>query len=214
MKKTIYLNAGHSHLDPGAVVPNDRFEYESQLNIAIRDALIPELKRHSFIVEAVPDNLNLPQSYGWVNERTFGIEDGLALSIHNNCCGGEGAESYYYKHALLSKAIAEKLIIGYCLKTKLKHRGAKSDLTTRYRELSWIRETIPWATLIECGFMDNAKDMEFIINNIDKVAKGICKGVCAIYGIPYKEESSTGRKETKEKITASAEEIIKLAKTL
>ena len=187
MRKVIYLNAGHSEVDPGANVPNGIYENESQLNKVIRDFLIPELKEQGFEVILIPDDKNLAESYLWVNSRTFNIDDGLALAIHNNCCGGEGAETYYYGYSESSRKIAQKLLDGYCAETGLKNRGAKSDSTARFGELSWIRETKVWATLIECGYIDNNNDMDFILNNIDKVAKGIAKGVCRIYNIPYKE---------------------------
>ncbi len=214
-KKTIWLDAGHSELDPGANVPSDRFEYESQLNIIIRDFAVPELEEQGFEVIAIPDDKNLRESISSVNLMTSLIDDGLALSIHcNKSPSGyegskNGAEAYHYGNHQFSKGIAQKLVDGYCKETGINNRGAISDTQTSVGELGWIRKTNVWATLFEVGYLDSNKDIDFILNNLDKVAKGIAKGVCAIYGIEYKEKkrSSLSREEIKE-------QIIKLVKRL
>lgn len=201
MKRIIFLDAGHSNKDPGASAPSDEYEYESQINMVIRDFLVPELKEQGFEVKLIPDNKNLSESYLWVNARTSNINDGLALGVHCNKGGGKGAETFYYYYES-SKRIAQALIDEFCKETGLKNRGAKSDTLARFGELSWIRGTTVWATLIEVGFLDNESDLDFIINNIDSVAKGIAKGVCAIYRISYKEkeEFSLSREEIKKQI--------------
>lgn len=188
MKKTIYLNSGHdTNSDPGAIFNGIE---ERNLNIAISKKLIPLLKQQGFKVEYVPDNLNLVKSIEWVNKKVKNINDGLALSIHCNCCKGNGAETFYYKQNVKSNRIAKKLIQNYCKETGLKNRGAKSDTQIRFGKLGWIRETKIWAVLIECFFMSNKQEMDFAINNFDKIAYGIAKGVCSIYDIPYKEKKS------------------------
>lgn len=188
IKKTIYLNAGHSEMDPGAKAPESIFEHESQINMAIRDFVVPELKEQGFDVIVIPDNKTLTQSYLSVNQATSDIDDGLALDIHCNCCGSEGAEVYYYDSYDSSKKIAEKLLKAYCKETGIKNNKVRPDIWSQWGGLSWIRETNVWALLIECGYLDNKKDMNFILNNMASVAKGIAKGVCSIYGIKYKEK--------------------------
>lgn len=184
MEKIIYLNAGHSEEDPGAL---SKHGVERDLNIVVRDLVVPLLEAQGFEVREVPDNLRLLPSILWVNTRAIKLNDGLAFAIHQNDNGGEGAESYYYKQSRTSKLIAQRLIDAYCETTGLRNRGAKSSSNTRWGRLGWIEDTNCWATLIECGFMDNDRDMNFIIENFDKVAEGIARGICAIYGIVYKE---------------------------
>ena len=207
LKKIIYLNSGHSHLEQGAL---SLYGVERDLNIAVTDELIPLLEKQGFKVEYIPDKHKLKPSIKWVNNKTSDIDDGLALSVHFNKSGGKGAEAYYYSYNRKSKAIATKLIEAYCKETGLKNRGAKSDSTTRYKQLGWIRKTNVWATLIECAFMDSKTDMDFVIGNFDKVAKGIAKGVCAIYGISYKDkkkEFPLGREEKKKLIIKLVKEL-------
>jgi len=206
MKKVIYLNAGHSELDPGAI--SDRYGAERDINIWIRDALKEELDIQGFRVESVPDDLDLRKSIDWINEKVKGdINAGLALSIHNNCCGGEGAESWYvtgYENS--SGKIARLLINRFCEETGLKNRGAKPDKLARFGYLAFIQETNCWATLIECGFMDNNKDMDFIVNHPDLVAKAIAKGICDIFKVQYTEKPSPISIEISELSSLSREE--------
>jgi len=198
-KKLIYLDSGHSLTDPGTTT---QYGNETDFNRKIRDALIPELIRNGFEVQAVPDELNLSQSISWVNQRSSNISSGLALAIHCNCCGQSGAETYYFGNFESSRKIALALINGYCQETGIANRGAKSDTITRFGELSWIRNTTPFAALIECGFLDNSVDVE-VLKDYKKIARGICRGVCTIYGVVYiKEDSppSAGKEEIKNKI--------------
>ena len=173
-EKRIFLNAGHSIKDPGAVVNNKK---ESEEVMKIRDLLIPMLKRNDFEIHVVPDDLNLIQSISWVNKRVGSMNGGLAFSIHLNAGGGEGAESFYYKNNKDSKVIAKTLIDEYCRYTKLRNRGAKSDTRAYAKRLGWIRDTTPWSTLIECYFIDN-KDTAITNKTI---AEGIYYGICKVY---------------------------------
>jgi len=184
--RKIFLNAGHSLKDPGAVKGGIK---ESVINIQVRDYLVPLLKKYGFKVEIVPDELNLIQSVNWVNQRAKSLNNGLALSLHCNAGGGIGAECFYYAGSEESKKLAEKLLSGYCEELKMKNRGAKPDTATRFGRLGWIRDTKPWALLLEMGFIDNSNDLK-ILQNYQRVAFAILKGVARIYGIEIKEEKS------------------------
>ena len=146
MKKIVYINSGHSDLEPGAISIHGT---ERDLNIMVTDELIPLLERQGFKVEYVPDNLKLRPSIKWINDRTSYINDGLALAIHFNKGGGRGAETYRYGNNKTSNSIAKKLLSKYCKTTGLKNRGVKSDTTTRYKRLAFIRDTNIWSTLHE-----------------------------------------------------------------
>ncbi len=211
MKKTIFLNAGHSEVEPGANVPSNRYENEAQLNMVVRDFVIPELEEQGFIVHQIPDGLNFRESYIWVNQRAFKIEDGYALDIHFNTGGREGAEAYYYGWFGKSRKKAKQLIDAYCEVTGLKNRGAISDFLSFHEEISWIRKTNCWANLIECEYLDNKDGMEIVLNNIPLIAKGIAKGICSIYNVEYIEKEEESDDKLK-KIEQFANEIIKLTK--
>lgn len=186
MKKTIILNAGHSISDPGAVYNDTTESMEAR---KIRDYLVPLLERN-FEVLVVPDNLNLIESINWVNERVEKLNDGLALSIHLNAGGGDGAESYYYGNNFNSKDFTSMILDKYCEVTGYKNRGAKPDTKTRHGRLGWIRDTNCWSSLIEVCFIDNKKNLDYLHNNLDKVCQGIYEGVCSVYGINPESEAN------------------------
>ena len=200
MQKTIYLSAGHGATDPGVITP---YGIERDFNKKIRDAVALELPAQGFKVEIVPDNLTLRQSIDWVNDKVKNIEDGLALEIHCNCCGKEGAETYHYDFNYSSRNIGKKLIDTYCKESGIKNNGTKPDTLSNPGQLGWLRQTKCWAALIECGYLDNKKDVDKL-NDSEKIGKAIVKGICAIYDIQYQEkppqEKPKGRAEVIEEI--------------
>lgn len=197
MKKVIFLNAGHSYTEPGAVT---EYGKESEINMKIRDALVPELEGQGFTVEQVPDDLDYKESYAWVNERSSNINDGLALDIHCNKGGKSGAEAYYYAGSSASREIAKSLVDVYSKELGIENGGPKPDTQSWHGELAWIRKTNPWAVLIECGYMDSDEDMVMIVGHYAEVARAICKGVCAIYGISYENALEVDREKIKAQI--------------
>lgn len=179
MKTIIFLNAGHSKDDPGAVVENEK---EATHNMIIRDKLIPLLERH-FTVEKVPDDIDLLDSIHWVNKKANNLNDGLAFSIHCNASKGTGAETLYYAGSSYSKEIADISLKEYCKITSFKNRKSKPDTYGRHGRLGWIRDTKCWSTLLECCFIDNPKDLKKLKSNYCLVAYGIYCGICKVYKI-------------------------------
>jgi len=156
----------------------------------------------------------LKESIKFVNKYTHNINDGLGLSIHCNTGGGEGAETFYFKYNQTSRDIAKKLIDTYCQETGLKNRGAKSDTLTRHKQLGWIRKTNVWSVLIEAGFLDSIYDVNKL-RDCEKIARGICKGVNAVYNIPYIEPRNNNEKEPEleeNKKSGALVEIIQILK--
>ena len=206
-KRIIYLDAGHSETDPGSIT---EYGKETDFNRQIRDLLVPKLIDQGFQVEQVPDDLDLAGSIEWVDQRTNNIDDGLALSLHCNCCLGNGAETYYFGSSVSSKEIATKLLDGYCQETGLarSNGGVRSDTTSRPGNLGWIRKTKPWATLIEMIYLDSKEDVDFFNNNKDKIVNGIIRGILNIYGMEYKEPTKPD--ERLARIKSLAQQIIDL----
>ena len=180
MKKTIILNAGHNNAADCGAAANGTTEAAEA--IKIRDKLIPLLKQN-FEVILVPDELDLKQSIKWVNEQCKKLEDGLAFSIHLNAGGGTGAEIFYYANNEISQNIAKTIIDKYCDITGFRNRGAKADITTRWKRLGWIRDVNPWSCLIEVCFIDSIEDLKRLQNDYNKVAWAIYSGICSVYDI-------------------------------
>jgi len=185
MKKKIFVNAGHSFSDPGAISNGVK---EAEEIMKIRDLLIPLLKKN-FEVLTVPDDLGLVESIKRVNEYMPELDDGLAFSIHLNAGGGSGAEIYYYDGSLKSKKYAKTIIDEYCREMTMTNRGAKPDTSVVHKRLGWIRDVKAWSFLIEVGFIDNTADMK-IISNHGRVADAINQAICKMFGV---EVDDTGK---------------------
>ena len=181
---------------------------ETIINRKIRDSVLPMLERCGFEVKKVPDSLNLVPSIKWVNNFVRVRSDGLALSIHLNCCGGKGAEVFYEAYRKASKAIAKKLVDEFCKETGMNNRGARSDTISRWKRLGWIRNTRCEAILIECGFIDNKGDVERV-EDFERTARGICKGICKIFNVKYI-ESPREKPKSREEVEKIKKEIHKL----
>lgn len=46
--------------------------------------------------------------------------------------------------------------------------------------------------IVELGFITNQEDYNLIINNKDKFAKAVAKGICKFNGITWKESTTLG----------------------
>lgn len=70
-------------------------------------------------------------------------------------------------------------------------KGNRSDGTTT-SNLYVLRKTSMPAALIECGFMDSATDIKYILDPkwSEKIALGIAKGICEVYGGTVKVEEN------------------------
>ena len=103
-KRVIFLNAGHSLSEPGAV--RDGI-LESGETKKIRDACLPLLRAAGFEVHSVPDELRLAASIAWVNQRAVALNDGLAIDIHLNAFNDprvRGAEVFHGTSGTMRKA--------------------------------------------------------------------------------------------------------------
>ena len=71
-------------------------------------------------------------------------------------------------------------------------KGNRSDGTIT-ADFYVLRKTIMPASLIECGFMDSAIDIKYILNPewSRKIALGIAEGICEVFGGTVKEERKT-----------------------
>ncbi|MVO70796.1 SH3 domain-containing protein [Paeniclostridium sordellii] len=113
------------------------------------------------------------------------------VSIHCNSSDNQNAQGletycYKFKYRPLADAIHSE-IIKEGLYTK--NRGVKEG------NLHVVRETNMDACLVELGFITNEEDYSLIMNNKDRFAKAIAKGICKFNGVPWKESSNTTSNE-------------------
>ena len=183
MKKN-FTDLGHGGNDSGAVGINNTKESNIVLEVGTKvdKYLEPcnienKLSRNKDVTLSLSARSSASNKY---NADTF-------VSIHCNAYkdpSGHGLEIVYMtsKGKELAKCILDELI-KEGLYTKL--RENKTGL--KYQNVHVCRETNAVACLIEMGFITNSKDYNLIMNNKDKFAKCIAKGICKYNKVEFKE---------------------------
>lgn len=186
MKKNM-TDPGHGGYDSGAPGVHGCLEKDIVLDVANR---VDEYLKNQNI-----ENINTRTTDVFVtlDDRTseankLGVDS--FVSIHCNSFdnpNAQGLETYCYKfqYRALADAIHNELIQGGLY---TKNRGVKEG------NLHVVRESNMDACLIELGFITNEDDYNLIMNNKDRFAKAIAKGICKFNGVAWKETggSSSG----------------------
>lgn len=182
--KVVILSAGHSNTDPGAVSGGLR---EAIITKSIVQMASDLLRYQSIGVLNVPDDLNLYGTIQWINKNCPTAN--LAVEVHVNAGGGKGLEGWFYHNSDTSKKVTETILTSMVGETGMVNRGAKDEAYANYGRLGFVHDTKPLATLIECGFIDNADDREFLnsVNGLYRLALGLAKGVTKHLGMAWKE---------------------------
>ena len=184
--KKVFLGAGHGGSDPGATAGGIK---EKDVNLEITLIVGRELSRHGVEVKysrTGDDNEKLNDKIDECNA----FSPDLALDIHNNAGGGDGAEVYHHFGGGLGKTLAEN-ILKEMVKAGQNSRGAKTRKNSAGRDyFAFIRETACPAVIVECAFLDNEKDVALISTSGGRknIATAICKGILATLGIAFVEE--------------------------
>ena len=191
--KTNMIDAGHGGYDSGA--PGVHGCLEKNIVLEIANRVNDYLKTQDI------KNINTRTTDVFVtlNDRSneanrLGVNS--FVSIHCNSSdnpNAQGLETYCYKfkYRALADAIHSELI-NDGLYTK--NRGVKEG------DLHVIRETNMDACLVELGFITNESDYNLIMNNKDRFAKAIAKGICKFNGVAWKESSSISNVSNSEKV--------------
>jgi len=184
MAKKVFIGVGHGGNDPGAVANGFK---EKDLDLAIAQACNEELVRHgvtTLMSRTKDENDSLTEEIRECN--TFAPD--LAVDIHNNAGGGDGAEAFHHHGGGTGKTLAGN-ILGEIVKIGQNSRGAKTKKNSAGRDyFGFIRETKAPAVIVECAFVDNKKDVQIIDTAAEQKAMGqaIAKGILATLGIAYK----------------------------
>lgn len=192
MAKKVFLGVGHGGNDPGAV---SNAVKEKDLNLAIALACNAELVRHGVSVQmsrTKDENDTLAEEIKECNK----FDPDIAVDIHNNAGGGDGAEAFYHYGGGTSKVLADN-VLKEIVKIGQNSRGAKIKKGSDGRDyFGFIRETKAPAIIVECAFVDNKTDMKIVDTSAEQKAMGvaIAKGILKTLGIAYvssKPESTT-----------------------
>ena len=110
----------------------------------------------------------------------------LLISNHINSGGGEGAEVVYglRNNSTLSDMVLNNIGEAGQIKRKTYQRRLPENPNKDYYYI--IRDTAPRESiLIEYGFIDNARDLRKLQNDLDKYAEGVVKAVADYVGVNY-----------------------------
>ena len=181
-KKIVVIDAGHGGIDEGTISQNGKY-LEKEYTLLVAKRLEKLLKEKGIIVYCTRTD----DSYITKKERVKRakqVKADLLISIHCNASNvgdttSNGIETLYSKRktnnvALTNKKLATIMLDGLEKETNLRKRGS-----IMRNKLYVLRHADMPATIIEIGYMSNAKDLNFIRKESgqQKIAQGICNGV-------------------------------------
>lgn len=187
MQRKVFIAVGHGGDDPGAVANGFR---EKDLNLEIAKACRDELIRHGVEVK-MDRETDVELSMSATVNMCNAFNPDLALDIHNNAGGGDGAEVFYTVGGGTGKTLAVN-ILDEIVKIGQNSRGAKTRKNSSGGDYyGFIRMTNPPAVIVECAFVDNQTDMQIIDTAAERVKMGqaIARGVLKTLGVAYKSEN-------------------------
>ncbi len=183
--KKVFIGIGHGGADPGAS-GNGLKEKNLALTIAVAagDVLLSHgveilLSRRKDENDSVQEEIKECNAFN----------PDLALDVHVNSGGGDGAEAWYHYGGGLSKTLANN-VLREIVNIGQNSRGAKTKKNAAGKDYyAFIRETKAPATIIETAFIDNSTDIKIIDTAAEQKEMGvaIAKGVLNTLGITYKE---------------------------
>ena len=167
--------------DPGAVANNTK---EKDLNLSIALACKDYLSQHGVEVKmSRTKDENDPLSEEIKECNAFSPD--LAVDIHNNAGGGNGAEVFHHYGGGIGKTLATN-ILDEIIKIGQNSRGAKTRKNSAGQDYyGFIRNVTAPAVIVECAFVDNATDLEILATEGKRKSMGqaIAKGILKTIGV-------------------------------
>ena len=185
----VFLGVGHGGSDPGAVANGVN---EKDLNLSIALACKELLTKHGVTVKmsrAKDENDTLSDEIKECNA----FSPDLAVDIHNNAGGGDGAEVFHHHGGGKGKTLAEN-ILSEVVKVGQNSRGAKIRKNSNGKDYyGFIRETSCPSVIVECAFVDNASDLEILATEGKRKEMGvaIAKGILKTLGVEIQPDRGT-----------------------
>ncbi|CEP89724.1 sporulation-specific N-acetylmuramoyl-L-alanine amidase CwlC [[Clostridium] sordellii] len=178
--RTNMTDAGHGGHDSGAIGVAGCLEKDIVLEVANK---VSDYLKTQDIKNINTRNTDIFLTLSERSSKANSLGVNSFVSIHCNSVdnpNAQGLETYCYKfkYRALADAIHSE-IIKEGLYTK--NRGVKEG------NLHVIRETNMDACLVELGFITNEEDYNLIMNNKDKFAKAIAKGICKFNSVEWKD---------------------------
>lgn len=184
--RKVIIDPGHGGTDSGATGNN---LLEKDYNLLISKYMYDRFKELGIPVAITRDSDTTLSPTDRVNTilNKFGnSSDVILISNHVNSGGGEGAEVVY---ALRNKDTLAKNIlnnIGTTGQTTRKYyqRRLPSDTSKDYYFIHRNTGNLE-PLIVEYGFIDNTKDVEFLKENYKELAEAVISAVANYIGVPY-----------------------------
>jgi len=184
--RKVIIDPGHGGTDAGATGNN---LLEKDYNLLISKYMYDRFKQLGVPVAITRDSDTTLSPTDRVNTilNKFGnSSDVILISNHVNSGGGEGAEVIY---ALRNKdTLAKRILenIGATGQTTRKYyqRRLPSDTSKDYYFIHRNTGNLE-PLIVEYGFIDNTKDVEFLKENYEELAEAVISAVANYIGVPY-----------------------------
>jgi len=185
--RKVIIDPGHGGTDAGATGNN---LLEKDYNLLISKYMYDRFKELGIPVAITRDSDTTLSPTDRVNTilNKFGnSSDVILISNHVNSGGGEGAEVIYAlrNKDTLAKRILENIGAAGQETRKYYQRRLPSDTSKDYYFIHRNTGNLE-PLIVEYGFIDNTKDVEFLKENYEELAEAVISAVANYIGVPYK----------------------------
>lgn len=184
--RKVIIDPGHGGTDAGATGNN---LLEKDYNLLISKYMYDRFKQLGVPVAITRDSDTTLSPTDRVNTilNKFGnSSDVILISNHVNSGGGEGAEVIYAlrNKDTLAKRILENIGAAGQETRKYYQRRLPSDTSKDYYFIHRNTGNLE-PLIVEYGFIDNTKDVEFLKENYEELAEAVISAVANYIGVPY-----------------------------
>ena len=184
--RKVVIDPGHGGTDSGATGNN---LLEKDYNLLISKYMYDRFKELGVPVAITRDSDTTLSPTDRVNTilNKFGnSSDVILISNHVNSGGGEGAEVIYAlrNKDTLAKRILENIGAAGQTTRKYYQRRLPSDTSKDYYFIHRNTGNLE-PLIVEYGFIDNTKDVEFLKENYEELAEAVISAVANYIGVPY-----------------------------
>ena len=184
--RKVIIDPGHGGTDSGATGNN---LLEKDYNLLISKYMYDRFKQLGIPVAITRDSDTTLSPTDRVNTilNKFGnSSDVILISNHVNSGGGEGAEVIYAlrNRDTLAKRILENIGAAGQETRKYYQRRLPSDTSKDYYFIHRNTGNLE-PLIVEYGFIDNTKDVEFLKENYEELAEAVISAVANYIGVPY-----------------------------
>ena len=184
--RKVIIDPGHGGTDAGATGNN---LLEKDYNLLISKYMYDRFKELGVPVAITRESDTTLSPTDRVNTilNKFGnSSDVILISNHVNSGGGEGAEVIYAlrNRDTLAKRILENIGAAGQTTRKYYQRRLPSDTSKDYYFIHRNTGNLE-PLIVEYGFIDNTKDVEFLKENYKELAEAVISAVANYIGVPY-----------------------------